>query len=146
MSGPVVTEPGEILMPFDPDECPFTAAWRVIGGKWKGVLWWRLSLGIGRFLQLQRSVPHISRKMLAQQLRELERDGIVQRREVTGRVPTVEYSLTQYGRSLEPVIAAICSWGQAHLGRTAASALAPPARARPLGGDRRGGSGGSRRR
>jgi DNA-binding HxlR family transcriptional regulator len=94
----------------------------VIGGKWKGVLWWRLSLGIGRFLQLQRSVPQISRKVLAQELREFERDGIVARRDVDGAVPTVEYSLTPYGQSLAPVIAALCAWGQAHRGRTA-----PPA-------------------
>ena len=117
MSGPVVPDSGEILMPFDPDYCPFTAAWRVIGGKWKGVLWWRLSLGIGRFLQLQRSVPQISRKVLAQELRELERDGVVQRRDVAGTVPMVEYSLTDYGRSLAPVITAICGWGQRHLDR-----------------------------
>ena len=117
MSEPVATAPGEILMPFDPDWCPFTAAWRVIGGKWKGVLWWRLSLGMGRFLQLQRSVPQISRKMLAHELRELERDGIVQRRDVAGSVPTVEYSLTPYGQTLAPVMAAICGWGQGHLQR-----------------------------
>lgn len=119
MTEPVVVAPGEILMPFEPDHCPFTAAWRVIGGKWKGVLWWRLSLGIGRFLQLQRSVPQISKKMLAQELRDLERDGVVQRRDVPGSVPTVEYSLTEYGRTLGPVMAAICGWGQRHLERIA---------------------------
>jgi DNA-binding HxlR family transcriptional regulator len=111
---------GEILMPFDPDCCPFTAAWRVIGGKWKGVLWWRLSLGIGRFGQLQRSIPQISKKMLAQELRDLEQDGVVQRRDVPGTVPMVEYSLTEYGQSLAPVLAAICGWGQRHLERAAA--------------------------
>ena len=104
-------------MPFDPDSCPFTAAWRVIGGKWKGVLWWRLSLGMGRFGQLRRSVPQISKKMLAHQLRELERDGVVGRRDVPGSVPTVEYSLTEYGQSLAPVMAVICGWGQRHLER-----------------------------
>ena len=113
-SEPETSSPGEILMPFDPDYCPFTAAWRVIGGKWKGVLWWRLSLGIGRFLQLQRSVPQISKKVLAQELRELERDGIVARRDIDGAVPTVEYSLTPHGQSLAPVIGALCAWGQAH--------------------------------
>jgi DNA-binding HxlR family transcriptional regulator len=112
-------------MPFDPECCPFTAAWRVIGGKWKGVLWWRLSLGIGRFLQLQRSVPQISRKILAHELRDLERDRVVQRRNVDGPVQTVEYSLTDYGRSLEPVMAAICAWGQRHLD-VSASAKRPP--------------------
>jgi DNA-binding HxlR family transcriptional regulator len=115
MAEPVDVAPGEILMPFAPDHCPFTAAWRVIGGKWKGVLWWRLSLGIGRFLQLQRSVPQISKKILTHELRELERDGIVRRRDVPGAVPTVEYSLTDYGKTLAPVMAVLCSWGQQHL-------------------------------
>jgi DNA-binding HxlR family transcriptional regulator len=122
MSEPVATAVGEILMPFDPDYCPFTAAWRVIGGKWKGVLWWRLSLGIGRFGQLQRSIPQISKKMLAHELRELERDGLVQRRDVPGSVPMVEYSLTEYGQSLAPVVATICEWGQRHLERATAKA------------------------
>jgi DNA-binding HxlR family transcriptional regulator len=111
----------DIVMPFEPDRCPFTAAWRVIGGKRKGVLWWRLSIGLGRFGQLQRSIRQISRKMLAQELRELERSGVVQRREIPGAVPTVEYSLTEYGRTLAPVMSAICSWGQEHLERRAAA-------------------------
>ncbi|MEO6598204.1 MAG: helix-turn-helix domain-containing protein [Planctomycetota bacterium] len=83
----------------------------------KGVLWWRLSMGMGRFGQLQRSVPQISKKVLAHELRELERDGILQRRDVPGSVPTVEYSLTEYGQSLAPVMALTCSWGQGHLAR-----------------------------
>jgi DNA-binding HxlR family transcriptional regulator len=104
-------------MPFEPDRCPFTAAWRVMGGKWRGVLWWRLSLGIGRFGQLQRSVPQISKKMLAHELRELECSGIVQRREIPGSLPTVEYALTEYGRTLSPVMSALCGWGQKRLER-----------------------------
>jgi DNA-binding HxlR family transcriptional regulator len=115
---------------YDPDRCPFTATWSVIGEKWKGILWWRLSKGLGRFGELQRAIPQISKKMLTQQLREMERDGIVHRREHStrldrrsngdGRYRTplrVEYSLTEYGRSLEPVIAAICKWGGGHLRR-----------------------------
>jgi len=89
----------------------------VIGGKWKGVLWWRLSNGLGRFGELHRAVPQISRKMLTQQLRELERDGVVERRDFAEVPPRVEYSLTDYGRSLTPVIEAICAWGGRHLER-----------------------------
>ena len=129
---PAPSSSGEILMPFDPERCPFTAAWRVIGGKWKGVLWWRLSLGIGRFLQLQRSIPQISRKVLAQELRELERDGIVARRDVDGSVPTVEYSLTPHGQSLGPVMAVIVQWGKNHRERAAS-----PAGSAELEADRR---------
>ena len=100
---------------YNPDRCPWTATWNVIGGKWKGILWWRLSNGLGRFGELQRAIPQITKKMLAQQLRELERDGIVHRQEYPEVPPRVEYSLTEYGRSLGPVIEAICIWGQRHL-------------------------------
>jgi DNA-binding HxlR family transcriptional regulator len=99
----------------DPERCPFTATWRVIGGKWKGVIWWRLSNGLGRFAELERAIPQVSRKMLVQQLREMERDGVVHR-EVYASVPSrVEYSLTEHGRSLAPVMEVICSWGVSHL-------------------------------
>lgn len=100
---------------YDPERCPFTATWRVIGGKWKGIIWWRLSNGVGRFGELQRAIPQITKKMLAQQLRELERDGVVRRQVFPEVLPHVEYTLTDYGRSLAPVIDAICEWGGDHL-------------------------------
>ena len=102
---------------YDPDNCPFTATWRVIGGKWKGVIWWRLSNGLGRFGELQRAIPQVSRKMLTQHLREMEVDGVVARRVYPESPPRVEYSLTDYGLSLAPIIDAICQWGQTHLDR-----------------------------
>jgi DNA-binding HxlR family transcriptional regulator len=102
---------------YDPERCPWTATWRVIGGKWKGILWWRLSNGLGRFGELQRAIPQITKKMLAQQLRELERDGVVRREELPSVPPRVEYSLTEYGASLGPAIGAICTWGMQHLQR-----------------------------
>ena len=110
----MVRDPEPVLS-YDPEHCPFTATWQVIGGKWKGLIWWRLSRGLSRFGQLRRSLPQVSKKMLVQQLRELERDGIV-RREQFDQIPArVEYSLTADGRSLEPVILAISSWGHDHL-------------------------------
>lgn len=113
---------------YDPKKCPWTATWNVIGAKWKGILWWRLSNGVGRFGELTRAIPQISKKMLTQQLREMERDGIVQRRVVNdgsaeygdNKTPAVEYSLTEYGLSLGPAIEAICKWGGEHLQRQAA--------------------------
>jgi DNA-binding HxlR family transcriptional regulator len=107
----------DTVYPFNPDRCPLTATLRVIGGKWKGVIWWRLSAGIGRFGELQRAIPQITRKMLTQQLREMQRDGIVKRTEFDEKPLRVVYELTDYGRSLEPVIAAICTWGGGHLER-----------------------------
>jgi DNA-binding HxlR family transcriptional regulator len=105
---------------YDPARCPFTATWNVIGGKWKGIIWWRLSNGLGRFGELQRAIPQITKKMLTEQLREMERDGVVHRDEYPEVPPRVEYSLTDHGRSLGPVIEAICMWGGAHLERRAA--------------------------
>ncbi|HKQ60973.1 MAG TPA: helix-turn-helix domain-containing protein [Candidatus Polarisedimenticolaceae bacterium] len=111
------TRPDPQVYLYCPERCPFTATWRVIGGKWKGILWWRLSAGLGRFGELQRAIPQITKKMLAQQLRELERDGVVARRAFDEVPPRVEYALTEYGRSLEPVVGAICAWGGRHLSR-----------------------------
>ena len=108
-------EPEPRVYLYDPERCPFTATWSVIGGKWKGVLWWRLSNGLGRFGELQRAIPQITKKMLAQQLRELERDGIVHREVFAEVPPRVEYSLTEYGKSLDPVIEALSTWGRRHL-------------------------------
>ena len=113
--------PDRPLYLYDPERCPFTATWRVIGGKWKGLIWWRLSKGLGRFGELQRAIPQITKKMLAQQLRELEGDGIVHREVFTEVPPRVEYSLTDYGRSLTPLIDTICAWGELHLHRSAGS-------------------------
>src|SRR5262245_28959527 len=109
--------PADGLYLYEPDQCPFTATLRVIGGKWKGVIWWRLSNGIGRFGELERAIPQITKKMLAQQLQELESDGIVLRRVLPGSPPGVEYSLTDYGRSLAEVMDVMCRWGGAHLER-----------------------------
>jgi len=115
----MTTLPDPDVYLYDPERCPFTATFNVIGEKWKGVIWWRLSNGLGRFGELRRAIPQITRKMLTQQLRDLQRDGIV-RREVFDEVPSrVEYSLTEYGVSLAPVIEAICAWGGAHLARGA---------------------------
>ena len=99
----------------EPERRPFTATWRVIGGKWKGVIWWRLSNGLGRFGELQRAIPQVAKKTLTQQLREMERDGIVHREVYPETPPRVEYSLTESGLSLGPVIEAMCVWGDGHL-------------------------------
>jgi len=66
---------------------------------------------------LQRAIPQVSRKMLTQHLREMESDGVVARSVYPQVPPRVEYSLTEYGRSLAPIIGAICEWGQGHLDR-----------------------------
>ena len=94
-----------------------TAALRVVGGKWRGLIWWRLSKGIERFGGLLRSVPQISRKVLIEELRHLEHHGVVERKAHGEVPPRVEYSLTDYGRTLAPVIECLCDWGAGHLSR-----------------------------
>lgn len=97
--------------------CPVEAALDVIGGKWKPVILWWLNQRTYRFAELRRSMPGITERMLALQLRELEADGIVNRRVYPTVPPKVEYSLTAYGRSLKRALHAICDWGRIHMRR-----------------------------
>ena len=84
----------------------------VLGGKWKGVLLYHLISGAKRFNELRRLCPGITQRVLAMQLRELERDGLIHR-EVYPQVPQkVEYSLTAWARGLEPGILCIKHWGE----------------------------------
>jgi DNA-binding HxlR family transcriptional regulator len=97
-----------------PEECSVRAALSVIGGKWKPVIARYLMLSTKRFGKLRREMPDVTQKMLTQQLREMERDGIVARRIYREVPPKVEYSLTPYGRTLRPVLEALCKWGENH--------------------------------
>jgi DNA-binding HxlR family transcriptional regulator len=97
--------------------CPVEAALDVIGGKWKVVILCWLKEGTHRFAQLGRRIPGISERMLTQQLRELERDGIVHRKVYPEVPPRVEYSLTAFGETLRPVMVQLWEWGQKHLKR-----------------------------
>ena len=91
--------------------CPAQKTLVVIGGKWKVPILYHLQPGTRRFGELRRLLASVTPRMLAQQLRELERDGIVHRKFYPQIPPRVEYSLTPLGRSLRPVIAAMCRWG-----------------------------------
>ena len=101
-------------------ECPVNATLHVIGGRWKILVIYHLADGIARFNELQRAVPGISKRVLAQQLRQLERDGIVARRVYDQSPPRVEYSLTDFGRTLEPVMERLCQWGETYAAHFAA--------------------------
>jgi DNA-binding HxlR family transcriptional regulator len=92
-------------------ECPLALALEIIGGKWKALVLYHLRKGKLRTNEIKRRLPDITQKMLTQQLRELERDGLV-RREVFDTVPPkVEYSLTELGETVKPALLALCSWG-----------------------------------
>jgi DNA-binding HxlR family transcriptional regulator len=92
------------------------AALSLIDGKWKGVLLYHLfQEGTLRFGELRRKVPGCTQRVMTAQLRELEADGLVARKVYPQVPPKVEYSLTKYGRSLEPVIAALKAWGDSYI-------------------------------
>lgn len=95
--------------------CGLDAAVDVVGGKWKPLILWALSARPFRFGELRRAVDGISEKVLIQQLRELERDGIVHR-EVHEQVPPkVVYSLTPLGETLNTALEPLGDWGEQHL-------------------------------
>lgn len=84
----------------------------VIGGKWKLIILWHLGLeGTKRFSELKKQIPNITQKMLTNQLRELEEDQLVQRKVYPEVPPRVEYSMTEYGQSLMPVLKLMYEWG-----------------------------------
>jgi DNA-binding HxlR family transcriptional regulator len=93
---------------------PMEVTLEVIGGKWKALLVYRLLNGALRFSELKRQVPGITEKMLTQQLRELEHDGVLERTVFAEVPPRVEYCVSEHGSSLQPVLAAMCQWGRQH--------------------------------
>ena len=96
-------------------ECPVEATIAVVGGKWKMLILCRLGNQTRRYGELKRLLPEITEKMLIAQLRELEIDGILQRRSYDEVPPRVEYALTPHGQALRPVLEAMCGWGQEHI-------------------------------
>lgn len=104
------------------DDCGFATAIQVIGGRWKTDILWELNLAPRRFGELRRLLPGVSEKMLAQQLREMEADDIVNRQVLPGAVIGVEYSVTELGRSLNTAVVAMSEWGKTHERRAAKAA------------------------
>ena len=92
-------------------QCPVTFCLNIIGGKWKPIIIYLVSNGQNRFGMLKRSIKGISKQMLTSQLRELESDGIFNRVVLQVVPPKVEYTLTQRGTSLLPVIQTMENWG-----------------------------------
>ncbi|MBD3920568.1 winged helix-turn-helix transcriptional regulator [Paenibacillus sp. PR3] len=91
------------------------ATLEVIGGKWKCVILCHLTHGKKRTSDLKRLMPGITQKMLTQQLRELEQDGIVDRIVYNQVPPKVEYQLSEYGQTLGSILTALCNWGEQHI-------------------------------
>ncbi len=97
------------------DRCPVGATLELIGGKYKALILWHLSEATLRFSELQKAVPQATAKMLTQQLRELENSKLLQRKVYPVIPPKVEYSLTDLGRSLMPVLVSMRDWGANYL-------------------------------
>jgi DNA-binding HxlR family transcriptional regulator len=107
------------FMMSDPDfRCGVEVAMAVMGGKWKGLVLWHLRLKTLRFTQLQRRLRTVTQKMLTQQLRELEANGLIHRQIYAEVPPRVEYSLTDEGRKVVPILELMCQWGQEYLQKT----------------------------
>lgn len=91
--------------------CPLELSIDLIGGKWKTIIIWQLREKTLRFSQLKRRLPGITQKMLTQQLRDLENDGLIAREVYPQVPPKVEYSLTDYGRTVLPILKSLFKWG-----------------------------------
>jgi DNA-binding HxlR family transcriptional regulator len=96
--------------------CSVEATLSLIDGKWKGVILFHLLDGIMRFNEIRRRVPGVTQRTLTNQLRDLEADGLINRKVYAQVPPKVEYTLSERGRTLEPVLIALKQWGDANLG------------------------------
>lgn len=105
----------EPLAPDPSTQCPVTHCLNAIGGKWKPLILFCISGGINRFGAMQRAIPAITKQMLTQQLRELERDGLLSRTVFAEVPPRVEYAITARGETVLPVIKAMRDWGTADM-------------------------------
>lgn len=95
---------------------PFAYAISLIDGKWKmHILFWLWKKDVLRYSELKRALGKVTHKMLSNQLKELENDNLIVRKEYPQVPPKVEYSLTEKGKSLMPVLSALCKWGHKHV-------------------------------
>lgn len=109
--------------PTPMDHTPLAATINLIGGKYKSLILWKLINGKLRYSELSKIVPCATAKMLTQQLRELESDGLIQRKIYPVVPPKVEYSLTPLGSSIIPVLKTMYAWGDDYLAK---QGIAPP--------------------
>ena len=109
--------------------CPIETTLDVLGGKWKGMVLHRLIFGTLRFNELRRLLPHVTQRMLTRQLRELERDGVIRRRVYAEVPPRVEYSLSEFGESLKPILLMMGEWGASYQDKLRKMKMSAPASA-----------------
>ena len=95
--------------------CPVEAALDMIGGKWKSIILFRVMEETRRFNELRKLLPNITQRTLTNQLRELERDGLLERKVYAEVPPKVEYSISEFGATLAPVLASLKDWAETHM-------------------------------
>ena len=91
--------------------CPVEATLSLIGGKYKPIILWHLIKGPLHYMELQRLIPNATPKMVSQQLRDLEKSGLISREVIPEKPPRTIYSLTEFGKSIIPVLDVMCTWG-----------------------------------
>jgi DNA-binding HxlR family transcriptional regulator len=107
--------------------CSVEAAIALIDGKWKSVIMFHLLDEVLRFNEIRRKIPGVTQRMLTNQLRELEEDGLIERKVYPQVPPKVEYRLSPLGESMKPVLYALQAWGEANIGRFGKPvAVSPP--------------------
>lgn len=104
-------------MKYEPQQfhCPIEVTIALIGGKYKPLILWYLRNCSLHYMELQRLLPNATPKMLSQQLRDLEENGIIHREVIPEKPPKTIYSLTSFGRSIRPVLDAMCQWGASYM-------------------------------
>lgn len=95
--------------------CPVEAALDIIGGKWKSIILFRVMEKTRRFNELRKLLPNITQRTLTNQLRELESDGLLQREVYAEVPPKVEYSITEFGATLKPVLVTLKDWAETYM-------------------------------
>ncbi len=104
---------------IDPSVCPISYTLSIVGGKWKWVLMWILSSkGTQRYGEIRKLLPNITHKILIQHLKELEANDLILRKEYTQVPPKVEYSLTEKGQTLLPVLELMSEWGSININQS----------------------------
>ena len=97
-----------------PELCPVETTARIVGGRWKAAVLEQLFQGTKRFSELKRAIAGMTQRTLSQQLRELQGTGIVERTVYPDTPPRVVYAITPLGKSLRPLLDAMCHWGKSH--------------------------------
>jgi DNA-binding HxlR family transcriptional regulator len=108
-------------LPFDPANCPVRSLLSHVGDKWMSLIMICLARGPQRFSEIERELPDISKRMLTQTLRDLERDGLISRTVYPTKPPSVDYRLTDLGDSLLPPLATLLAWATQHMDEVLAS-------------------------